>query len=207
MYSECAPLDSLIQRAGRCNRFDKIKKGMLAKYTVFPIIEKAKKYIYDSACKALSKTVDVLKANQGLLSEKTLMSMLETVYEDLDLKDEDYRKAEELVFGIHRHPVHSVCDTNYDEEKLTRMIDYVKIPIIPLQFYGEVERLLATKNKMDRDKIHLYEVSVSMPMLKKSKPVRGQGDMGLLNIYEIKHDEDIGILFDKGEDAVFDCAF
>jgi CRISPR-associated endonuclease/helicase Cas3 len=204
MYSECAPFDSLIQRAGRCNRFGKTIKGALAKFIVFPISENAKKYVYASAGKALNKTVEVLKANQGLLSEKTLTSMLEEVYKDLDLKDENYRKAEKMVSGIHRNPVDSVCDANYDEEKLTRLVDYVKIPIIPLQFYGEVERLWTSKNKTDKTKIQLYEVPVGIPTLKKNKPAKVQGDMGLLNIYEIEHDDDIGILFAKGEDAVFD---
>jgi hypothetical protein len=130
--------------------------------------------------------------------------MLEEVNKGLDLKDENYRKAEKMVSGIHHHPVDSVCDTNYDEEKLTRLVDYVKIPIIPLQFYDEVERLWTSKNKTDKTKIQLYEVPVGISILKKNKPAKVQGDMGLLNIYEIGHDDDIGILFAKGEDAVFD---
>jgi hypothetical protein len=56
---------------------------------------------------------------------------------------------------------------------------------------------------MDKYKIQLYEVPVGMSLLKKSKPVKVQGDMGFLNIYEIDYNDEIGVLFAKGEDAVF----
>jgi CRISPR-associated endonuclease/helicase Cas3 len=209
MYSECAPLDSLIQRAGRCNRFGEIKNTE-AKFIVFPISEKAKDYVYASASGTLNKTVEILKTNQGLLSEEMLMSMLEEVYKDLNLKDESYKEVEELVLNIHRSAVYSVCDTNYDEKKLTRVVDYVKIPIIPLQFYDEVERLWTSKSKTDKYEIQLYEVPVGVPILKRCKrvkfPSKDQRGMDLLNIYEINHDEEIGILFDKEkeEEALFD---
>jgi CRISPR-associated endonuclease/helicase Cas3 len=209
MYSECAPLDSLIQRAGRCNRFGEIKNTE-AKFIVFPISEKAKDYVYASASGTLNKTVEILKTNQGLLSEEMLMSMLEEVYKDLNLKDESYKEVEELVLNIHRSAVYSVCDTNYDEKKLTRVVDYVKIPIIPLQFYDEVERLWTSKSKTDKYEIQLYEVPVGVPILKRCKrvkfPPKDQRGMDLLNIYEINHDEEIGIVFDKEkeEEALFD---
>jgi hypothetical protein len=84
------------------------------------------------------------------------------------------------------------------------MVDYVKIPIIPFQFYGEVEKLWTSTNKRDKYEIQRYEVPVGMSILKKSKPVQIRSDMNLLNIYEIKYDEEIGVFFDKEEDAWFD---
>ena len=55
MLSECAPLDSLIQRAGRCNRFGK-SKG--ARFVVFPISDTAKRYaILSNVLAMLAKTL------------------------------------------------------------------------------------------------------------------------------------------------------
>jgi CRISPR-associated endonuclease/helicase Cas3 len=206
MYSECAPLDSLIQRAGRCNRFNKVKNTK-AQFIVFPISDKAKKYVYASADKTLDKTVEALKANQGLLSEQTLAVMLEEVYSELELKGDDYRKAEDLVRSIHRSAIYSVCDINYDEEKLTRVVDYVKIPVIPFQFYNEIEELWTSKTKADKYKIQFYEVPVGISLLKRCKRVnflpKGQRKIDFINIYEIDYSEEIGIVFGKGEDAWF----
>jgi CRISPR-associated endonuclease/helicase Cas3 len=191
MYSECAPLDSLIQRAGRCNRRNKTPD---AKFIVFPISDKAEQFVYQSAKTVLTQTVEVLKSNCGKLSERTLSDMLEEVYSEFELLDDDYRKAESIAVSTQRE----ICDEiNHDENFVTRLIDYVKIPVIPYRFRGDVEELWNSRARGDRYKIPLYEVPVGLSLLRESKFAKTlsgrRKGIDLLNFCEVEYDEEIGV--------------
>src|SRR5690606_4332717 len=60
MFSECAPIDSLVQRAGRCNRHGLIEYG---RFYVFNPSEISLKWVYKRQQDIMEKTKDVLKNN------------------------------------------------------------------------------------------------------------------------------------------------
>lgn len=197
MYSELAPLDSLIQRAGRCNR-----KGNIdgAKFIVFPISEVAKKYVYKDADDIIGKTNEILKKRQGKLSEKEIGEMLEEAYQDYSFVDhKDYKTACDNVDEIfdERAPIFDTVD--YNENNVTRLINYVKVAVIPLCFYDEVTALCLNGTKEDRIKVPLYEVPVGMNTLRKYKKCYMPPNLAYLGVCEIPYDDKIGVSSNKDD--------
>lgn len=190
MYSECAPLDSLIQRAGRCNRY-----GTEGEYffIVFPVSETAREYVYKSAGAVLKKSADLVRENQKKLREDELAQLLENVYEGTKLGPDNaeyqkgYRLYAEIAAAVNSQGF--IFDLPVDEQTATRNFDnYLKITVIPQKFYGEVADLWENKKY---SLIRLYEVSVGGSHLRELKAVSNPMS---LPIYEIPYTKEEGIL-------------
>ena len=191
MCSPILPLDSLIQRAGRCNRFGK-SKG--ARFVVFPISDTAKRYVYKNAGDALEHTLDVLQRWEGSPSERDLSVMLEEVYQNLEIEDEKYAEGKRLARCIVANPDVSVLDEMiFQEEALTRKIEFLKVQVIPYCFYEEVRELWSSRNRADFLKIAQFEVPIGLHQAKKFNPLDVPRGMERLNIREVEYDEEIGV--------------
>jgi len=163
MFSECAPLDSLIQRAGRCNRYN---NNPDSEFITFDYSETSYQHVYKKSQYILEKTKEVLKNNQGKLNEWDILRMLEQVYDNIDLHDQHYQEGLELYKKIALDEC--MYDIPFSEEK-TRDFDYVKISIIPIQFKDEAEQLYKEKNYA---LIPLYEVPVGISKYMKLRKAR-----------------------------------
>lgn len=169
MFSECAPLDSLIQRAGRCNRHGLYSNS---KFIVFNSSE-VSEIIYDP--NLLVKTKEIIKKNQWKLTEKEIGDMLEEVYADFNLYDEKYNEGLKLYERIAQD--YFMFKIPLEEDNLkTRLFDSTKVSIIPVCFIEEVEELYNSKNFA---KIKLYEVPVSMNQYWKMKRLMFENEMKL----------------------------
>lgn len=195
IYSELAPLDSLIQRAGRCNR-----KGDIAgaKFIVTPISESAKKFVYKDSIDFINKTLEVLPSAPTMLTELHLSELLEIVYEGYDFTQlSRYKDAckhvDELTYRL--SPLFDTVD--YDDKSVTRITDYIKIPIIPQCFYDEVTELWKSKDRKKRANISLYEVPVGIGRLKRSRKVDMPSYLSPLPFYEIPYNYEIGLSPDE----------
>ena len=190
MYSECAPMDSLIQRAGRCNRYG--ADGDY-RFIVFPASEVATKYVYKGAETVLEKTAEVIRQNQKRLREDELGQMLEYVYEGhvLGIDNEEYRQGyqlyDEIATAIDAKGF--IFDLSVSEETATRKFDeYLKVNIIPQSFYGEVRQLWEDKKF---SLLRLYEVAISEYRRRKLKFVDNPMQ---LPIYEVPYTKEEGVL-------------
>lgn len=190
MLSECAPLDSLIQRAGRCNRFGK-SKG--ARFVVFPISDVAREYVYKNAREPLGYTLDVLRRWEGSPSERDLSAMLEEVYLSLKIEDENYEEGRRAARSILENPDASILDeTILQDDALTRKIEFLKVQVIPYSFLGEVQELWSSGNKADLLKIAQFEVPIGLHQAKGFKASQLPKGMEYLNIREVEYDKEIG---------------
>lgn len=190
MYSECAPLDSLIQRAGRCNRYN--ADGHYY-FIVFPASEKAVKYVYKGSERVLEKTLEIVRQNQKLLSEDELGQMLEFVYEGyrLGADNVEYQRGyglyDEIATATNSNGF--IFDLLINEEMVTRNFDdYLRVNIIPQFFYGEVEKLW---EKKDYSLLRLYEVPISEHRRRTLKPLKNPMQ---LPIYEAPYTQEEGVL-------------
>lgn len=86
MITQCAPLDSLIQRFGRVNRKRTI--NTLGKYKPVHIVA-PQKMVLPYKSDVLRKSFDQLPDNGAVLQEIELQSKIDAVYSDLDLKEID----------------------------------------------------------------------------------------------------------------------
>ncbi|MGI5920672.1 MAG: CRISPR-associated helicase Cas3' [Syntrophomonadaceae bacterium] len=156
MFSECAPLDSLIQRAGRVNRYGTKTDSC---FIVFKASDIARKYVYKRSLQFLEKTEQLLLTHQGYLTERELSSLLEEVYQDYNLYDQQYQDAVKLYDTISSRE--NIFDLAFKEDSVTktRLFEYEKICIIPICYYDVVADLMKTRQYA---KISLYELPIGV---------------------------------------------
>lgn len=188
MYSECAPLDSLVQRAGRCNRYNADGDYY---FIIFSASETAINYVYKNAETVLERTTQIIRQNQKRLSEFELKQMLEYVYSGhkLDATNEEYQKGYILYDEIALDSKGFIFDLSVNEETVTRKFDgYLKVNIIPQIFYEEVKKLWEAK---EYSSLRLYEVPISEYRRRKVSPVSNPMQ---LPIYEVPYTQEEGVL-------------
>lgn len=197
MFSECAPIDSLVQRAGRCNRHGLIECG---KFYVFNPSETSLKWVYKKQADIIEKTRDIIKANTGKLSEKDIVSLVEDVYMGFELYNEDYYLAAKIYDEIaQKHEFFDLNILEEDEKLLTRKSDIIKIPIIPADQYKEkVEEHFIKK---DYKLIPLYEIPVSISKFKKFIIRKEISNKFRLPFFSVDYNSDYGIDYEKQEEV------
>ena len=195
MFSECAPIDSLVQRAGRCNRHGLISFGS---FYVFNPSDTAVKYVYRKQKDILDRTVEVLKNNCGRLTENQIAAMVEEAYEGFNLYDEDYKLGTEIIRDIEQR--YNFFDVNIfqeDENLATRKFDVVKVPVIPADEYMKiVEELFENK---DYKMISLYEIPVSISKFKKYIRRLEISNKYNLPIFKIRYNSEYGIDYEEDD--------
>ncbi len=150
LFTENAPIDAIIQRAGRVNRKRKKKysKVVIAKH--FEISEK----IYEEAAILHNTYQQFSKMDGQRLTEKELTRMVDVVYSEMNVKDNlSYQEGVNKYFKIQSH-LNFVKDLTTDERVFTRE-NLDRETVIPYCF---MEDLI---NETDRDKITKHELSIS----------------------------------------------
>ncbi len=130
LYTENAPIDAIIQRAGRVNR--KREKGN-TKVIVFPHSEVSSKYVYN-ANNILQDTFSILKKHNGKrLTEENLVHFVDEVYKDFSLEEEPEYINALKVYDVVQEQKHYIKDVTTDEEIFTRK-GFDTVDIIPMKF-------------------------------------------------------------------------
>jgi len=155
LFTENAPMDALVQRAGRVNRGRKKEDSRVIVFKHQPMVEEL---IY-SREDFLTKTFDLLREKNGQkLTERELTELVDRVYENYNVETDDgYQRGLNAYTEIQRH-LHYIKDNTGLQESYTREgLDTESI--IPDRFYEELQ---GAKQELK----HKYEVSVRKPKLK-----------------------------------------
>ncbi len=154
LFTENAPIDAIIQRAGRVNR-KRVKND--SEVVVFQHTEITEKYVYKDQSRFLNKTFEILKTKNGQkLKEKELIDLVEVVYDKLEIeKDKSFLDGlskyesfqKELSFI--QDAVGEKLESAFTREGLDTT------PIIPMGFEEELKRENATP-----DKKSYYQVNI-----------------------------------------------
>ena len=188
MFSECAPIDSLVQRAGRCNRRGEYDDS---EFIVFDYSPVSYEYVYKDQRDILEKTKEIVKKNQKYLSEYDLFNMVNEVYREFNIYDENYYEGIALYKRVVDEDI--IFDLKYDEDKFhTRLYKNAKVSIIPYQYKDVVEQLFINK---EYSKIALYEVPVSIGRFKKYIARNYCENEFKLPIFTIDYNEEFGIIY------------
>jgi len=187
LFTENAPIDAIIQRAGRVNRK---RKKEATKVVVFQHSEVAEKFIYDLP-NILLKTFAKLKENNGKsLTENDLLILVDDVYKDYDIE-----KEESFAKGLRRY-AEIQDDQNYildlvsKEEVFTREgLDTVNV--IPDEF----QERLSDKSIMEKTK---HEVSISNKRFKGLKCVEDSKHKWFKYV-DVIYDDEVGLQFRNKE--------
>ncbi len=165
LFTENAPIDSIVQRAGRVNRG---RKKTDTKVIVFKHREVSEKYVYDNK-KLLDDTFAMLgKSNGKKLTERQLTAMVDEVYKEIDIETNEHFLDGLLKYDEIQAQNHLIMDIRSDDKIYTREGLDSK-DIIPLCFKEQIEKekpeekakyevgirkwqFAATRKEFDKDK-------------------------------------------------------
>ena len=182
MFTECAPPDALIQRAGRVNRRRTKSNSWIYIFTHSRISER----IYDqNSSGLLSRSFEEFKNSRPELTESDLISIVESVYTGTDIAHSDhfldasrrYAEVQDQLMGIFDNP-------NKFEDK-TRRIEYLQVPVIPTQFK---EKVMAPG--FPSSKRRLYEVKMPYWYVRSHKEIVDD-----ITFCEMNYDAEMGASF------------
>ncbi|WP_020602099.1 CRISPR-associated helicase/endonuclease Cas3 [Spirosoma spitsbergense] len=192
LYTENAPIDAIIQRAGRINR----KRGKLpGKITVFPHSEKAEKFIYDYPEGILTSTFDELKKHQDVaLSEQNLLDMVDAVYKDWNVENEKlYVDALSKQEKLLRENCHYLYDFNGGFEQAFTREGLDTVSVIPARYQSElIDATILEKSK--------HEVAVRSYHVKVNKPT-DDAKHSWFKYFDCDYDFERGLRFKKKANA------
>ncbi len=165
MFTECAPPDALVQRAGRVNR-RRAKKDTTI--TICRPSCVSRKIYEHNGTDILARSFAAFQAAPARPTETDLTAIVEQVYADTEIAEEPrfleasraYAESQRRLHGIYDNPI---LETNYE---VTRKIDYPQIPVIPLQFREIVRDLPPIQRRC-------YEVKMPLWYVKKHREIRG----------------------------------
>lgn len=157
LFTENAPMDALIQRAGRVNRG---RKKEHSKVIVFQQQQISEEKIYPK--EVLDKTFALLSNyNKQRLTEETLTELVDLVYENFDVEsDEGYLRGKKAYSTVQER-LHFIKDNDDLDETYTREgLDSVNV--IPMRY----EEYLNDKDEWVKPQ---YEVSIRRQNLFRGK--------------------------------------
>lgn len=193
MFSECAPIDSLVQRAGRCNRYGEFNDSC---FYVFKTSDTSLLYVYKNKEIIMERTVQVIKNSKGILSEVEISQMIEEVYHDTYLYDEDFMEGEKLYSKIEqKYGIKDVLIDEADEVLVTRSNNILKVPIIPADLYKDCVIKLFEDKKYSL--IPLYEIPVKINDFNKLYRERYIENKYNLPIYAVNYSKELGLYEDS----------
>lgn len=192
LFTENAPIDAIIQRAGRVNRKRKKSASKVIIFQHYAISE----IIYDVA-NILEDTFNLFSQNNGKrLTEKELTNLVDEVYKNMDIENnEKYRE------GLHKHSeiqynYRYIKDLTSDADVFTREgLDSVSV--IPDEF----EEYLS--DETDKDIFSNHEVSIRTWRFNSGKYTKNE--LGFI-FFKCEYDYEKGLTFidtDKNKSQTF----
>jgi CRISPR-associated endonuclease/helicase Cas3 len=186
LFTENAPIDAIIQRAGRVNR-KRLKD--YSKVVVFKHQSITEEAIYNKE-NFLSRTFDELKKLHGKkLTEAQLIELVEKVYENYNInEDKYYKKGLEAYQKIQRDNLHFIKDNLGLEESYTREgLDSENI--IPDVF----QEKLVGASIFEKSR---YELAITRKRMLSGKIIKDK-EHQWIKYFECDYDEHTGLKFKK----------
>jgi len=186
MFTQIAPIEALIQRAGRVNRYGSKKN------TEIFICEYMGNKPYDiDIIEKTRKVIKKLKNNR--LTEEDFKIMVEKIYGTIDLTFSPIFKEGEHVYDNNQYDRRGFMDLDITEERLsTRIIDYIKVDVIPDCFQEEVFSL------GDMALSEGYKVKVPLWLYRKCQKY----EVNDIEFVNVKYDNNIGIIREEDNPAI-----
>ncbi|MCL4492656.1 MAG: CRISPR-associated helicase Cas3' [Nitrospirae bacterium] len=183
LLTEGAPLEAIIQRAGRVNRERSEVKGVVYVYKQ----DEASQKFYPP--EITEKGLGILKEKAILnpeITEEELIGMIEDVYKDRKFEEDQRflntrRVLDELIYDI--GAVQDLPETDLH----TRFITYKMVEVVPEEFWNEIK---------DENQFVIMEHLVKMPLWAYRK-AKSHEKTDKWKVMQMKYDPEIGGTFEK----------
>lgn len=182
MFTECAPPDALVQRAGRVNR--RRMKPDSRIYIYIPSVISQRIYEQNSSG-LLSDSFNIFRDSPSNLTESDLISIVEKVYADTDIAQSPH-----FVDASHRYAdvqdrLMGIFDNPNKFEDQTRKVEYLQVPVIPTKFKKEV-----TARDFPPSNRRLFEIKMPHWYVRTHKEIIDD-----ITFCEMNYDNEIGASF------------
>jgi len=190
LFTECAPPDAVVQRAGRVNRRRKTPDSTV---TICRASEVSKKIYEPDGTDLLARTFAAFGAGPTRPTEGDLTAIVEQVYAGVRIEEDPrfleasraYSQSQRRLLGIYDNPI---LDTSYE---VTRKVDYPQVAVIPLQF-GDLVRDLPPRRRQ------CYEVKMPLWYVRKHREVHGD-----VVFCDMDYDAGFGARFSERPEEVY----
>ncbi|KUL02242.1 MAG: CRISPR-associated helicase Cas3 [Methanomicrobiales archaeon 53_19] len=189
LFTECAPPDAVVQRAGRVNR-RRTKPDSTV--TICRASEVSRKIYEPDGTDLLARAFAAFAAGPKRPTEADLTAIVEQVYAGVGIERDPrfleasraYSQSQRRLLGIYDNPI---LDTTYE---VTRKVDYPQVPVIPLQFRDAVRDLPPIQRQY-------YEVKMPLWYVRKHRDIRGD-----VVFCDMDYDAEFGARFSKRPEEV-----
>lgn len=188
LFTECAPPDAIVQRAGRVNRYGNVNRD--SRVYIFKASEKGEK-IYNpiNDPELLSRSFKAFKEAPQDISEEDLIKIVEKVYIGYKIEDTESFIDALPQYQLSQNNRNMIFDSRLREDKqeVIRQTKYETVSVIPLCFKDEVLNLRPSERRW-------YEVKLPLWYVRKHKEeIKG------ITFCDVEYDSNIGAIFIKDE--------
>ena len=158
LLTECAPLDALVQRAGRVNRSRRTRRGRVIVHRH----EAKSERVYSYPEHILDRSWSSLTRNQGALTERRLLELVDEAYTGFAMeRDKTFLEIQSNVLE-HQVSLSGVLDSprpdEDDRSMRTRLGEYLQTIFIRVSFAEQVRILQPRKRRLFELKMPLWYV-------------------------------------------------
>ncbi|MGB3617996.1 MAG: CRISPR-associated helicase Cas3' [Catalinimonas sp.] len=189
LFTENAPMDALVQRAGRVNRK---RKKVDTRVVIFQHTQKAEEWIY-TLTGILDRTWKAVEAHHGTRpTEATLTDLVDSVYRDVKVEEEpSYQEGLKAYRRLWAERLAYIKD-NLEPDTVYTREDIDTVSVIPIKFYAA----LAEKDDLFEKSKH--EVSVRRYRAPRQQVMPDSVNKGFLYL-DCRYDYATGLKFRKAQ--------
>ena len=189
LFTENAPIDALVQRAGRVNRSRKDNRS--SKVVVHRHSSVSSEFVYTEQ-DILDKTFEVLKQyDKKLITEHLFLELVDKVYQDIDITEKLSFKEGEKAYQLVQKTHYYLGDVNPENEEAVTRNEMDSINVIPGDFYEMLQPL----KRWQRSE---YELSIRKWRFSAAKlPPDRDG----FNYVKYPYDSELGLIFPEKDSS------
>ncbi len=155
VYRDFAPLDCLIQTAGRCNRNNDRNKGNVNIVILKDERQEFYKYIYDSTL--IDATRSVIEAFSGVVKEKDFVLSSVDKYYKIVLERGSKDESKNILESIIKLDFSKTAEFDLIQEKLPTISLFVEVDDVAEEIRKKMEEIFRSKKSLER-KLELLKI-------------------------------------------------
>lgn len=155
VYRDFAPLDCLIQTAGRCNRNNDSDKGLVNIVVLKDEKQEFYKYIYDSTL--IDATRSVIEAFSGAVKEKDFVLSSVDKYYKIVLERGSKDESKNILESIIKLDFSKTAEFDLIQEKLPTISLFVEVDDVAEEIRKKMEEIFRSKKSLER-KLELLKI-------------------------------------------------
>ena len=197
---DMAPLDSIIQSAGRCNREMRLQEGNVIVTEL--VDEKGRlyaSYIYDSVL--LSTTKEILETKRCFSEEEVLEKI--TNYFTLLQKRKSFNESQKMLESLLRLDFDRVKEFRLIQERIDLYDVFIQMDVEGEKIWQkfceimQIEDILKRKQAFDKIKVNFYDYVISVPIKENEPPIECNHYVVYRNDLKRFYDQNTGFITRK----------